>query len=44
MCPWYSENCSDCQIALETDQLLKSNWAVGEKLLASAQSKFDNTS
>ena len=38
---WYSENCSDCQMAFQTDQLLKSNWTVGERLLASAQSQFD---
>ena len=39
---WYSENCSDCQMAFQTDQLLKSNWTVGERLLASAQSQFDS--
>ena len=29
-------------MALQTDQRLKSNWTVGEKLLASAQSQFVN--
>ena len=39
----YWENCWDCRMALWTDQLLKSNWAVGEKVLDSAKSQFDNT-